>query len=238
MIPIRDDAPRYTTPYINYFLLALNCIVFLFTWLSGPREAQQIVNIYGMIPAQTTAFLHGIHGAPAITALVPILTSMFLHASWMHLIFNMWVLYIFGDNIEDYLGHFSYLLFYLLAGVAAILLHALLNPMSAVPSVGASGAIAGVMGAFFILFPSARVLTLVPFLFVFFIWLPAWIVLGYWIVTQFLSGAATSIAYSSQTGGGAIAFWAHVGGFAARIALVKIFPPKGGAVRNDAPFST
>src|SRR6185312_14870003 len=100
---------------------------------------------------------------------VPLLTSMFLHASWLHLIGNMWVLYIFGDNIEDYLGHFPYLIFYLLTGVAATLAHAVLNPGSAVPSVGASGAIAGVMGAFFILFPSARVLTLVPFLFVFFI---------------------------------------------------------------------
>src|SRR3954471_13601960 len=159
MIPIRDDAPRYSTPYINYFLLALNCVVFLFTWLSGPREAQQIVNIYGMIPAQTTAFLHGIHGAPAITALVPIVTSMFLHASWMHLIFNMLALYIFGDNIEDYLGHFWYLLFYLVSGVAAALLHIVMNPSSNVPSVGASGAIAGVMGAYFVLYPSARVLT-------------------------------------------------------------------------------
>src|SRR3954465_1567624 len=230
MIPIRDDAPRYTTPYINYFLLALNCIVFLFTWLSGPREAQQIVNIYGMIPAQTTAFLHGIHGAPAITALVPILTSMFLHASWMHLIFNMWALYIFGDNIEDYLGHFRYLLFYLLTGFAAAALHILMNPNSTVPRVGASGAIAGVMGAYFILYPSARVLTLVPFFFIFFIHLPAWVVLGFWFLGQFLSGAATAIAYSSQTTGG-IAFWAHVGGFVSGVALVTLFPPRPGRYR-------
>jgi len=226
MIPIRDDAPRYTTPYINYFLLALNCVVFLFTWLSGPREAPQIVNIYGMIPAQTTGFLHGIHGAPAITAFVPILTSMFLHASWMHLIFNMWALYIFGDNIEDYLGHFRYLLFYLICGLAAAALHILMNPNSTVPSVGASGAIAGVMGAYFILYPSARVLTLVPFFFIFFIHLPAWVVLGFWFLGQFLSGAATAIATSSQTQSGGIAFWAHVGGFVAGVAIIKLFPTR------------
>jgi membrane associated rhomboid family serine protease len=225
MIPIRDDAPRYSTPYINYFLLALNTVVFLFTWLSGPKQAQQIVNLYGMIPAQTTGFLHGIHGLNPVIAFVPILTSMFLHASWMHLIFNMWALYIFGDNIEDYLGHFRYLLFYLLTGIFAAALHIFMNPNSTVPSVGASGAIAGVMGAYFILYPSARVLTLVPFFFIFFIHLPAWVVLGFWFLGQFLSGAATAIAYSSQTTGG-IAFWAHVGGFVSGVAIIKLFPTR------------
>jgi membrane associated rhomboid family serine protease len=225
MIPIRDDAPRYTTPYINYFLLGLNTVVFLLTWLSGPREAQQIVNVYGMIPAHTTAFLHGLSGTNSLTAFVPILTSMFLHASWMHLIFNMWALYIFGDNIEDYLGHFWYLFFYLISGFGAAFLHIVMNPNSNVPSVGASGAIAGVMGAYFILYPSARVLTLVPFFFIFFVWLPAWIVLGFWFLGQFLSGAATAIAYASQTTGG-IAFWAHVGGFVTGIAMIKLFPTR------------
>lgn len=225
MIPIRDDAPRYTTPYVTYLLLALNIIVFLFTWLSGPKEAQQIVNLYGMVPARTTAFLHGVPGANSLTAFVPILTAMFLHASWMHVIFNMWFLYIFGDNIEDYLGHFRYLLFYLLTGIGAAALHILMNPNSTVPSVGASGAIAGVMGAYFILYPSARVLTLVPFFFIFFVWLPAWVWLGIWFLGQFLSGAATAIAYTSQTTGG-IAFWAHVGGFVAGVAVIKLFPTR------------
>ena len=118
---------------------------------------------------------------------------MFLHGSWLHLIFNMWALWIFGDNVEDYLGHSLYLVLYFASGVAAALLHTLFNIGSTVPSVGASGAIAGVMGAYFLLYPRARVLTLVPFFFVFFMWLPAWIVLGYWFVAQFLSGAATSI---------------------------------------------
>ncbi len=152
---------------------------------------------------------------------------MFLHASWLHLIGNMWVLWIFGDNIEDYLGHFSYLIFYLVSGLAASLAHIALNPNSTIPSVGASGAIAGVMGAYFLLYPSARVLTLVPLIIFFtFIWLPAWIVLGYWFVLQFLSGAATSIAYANRTGGGGIAFWAHVGGFVAGIVMIKLMPQR------------
>lgn len=232
MIPIRDDAPRYTTPYVNYFLLALNVAVFLLMWIGVPAPAQAVVNVFGFRPVRLTAFVVGHNSTAGTAGLITMFTSMFLHASWLHLIGNMWVLYIFGDNIEDYLGHFPYLLFYLAAGIAAGLLHTLFNPASAIPSVGASGAIAGVMGAYFILFPSARVLTLVPFLFVFFLWLPAWIVLGYWIVTQFLSGAATSIAVSNQTAGG-IAFWAHVGGFAAGAAMIKVFPARRRRFRYD-----
>jgi membrane associated rhomboid family serine protease len=223
MIPLKDDAPRYITPYVNYFLLALNTLVFLCMWVGVPAPAQQVVNVFGFQPYRVTALLRGSHAVNAEVAFIPVLTSMFMHASWLHLISNMWVLYIFGDNIEDHLGHFGYLVFYLLSGIAASLVHTFFNPFSHIPSVGASGAIAGVMGAYFVLFPSARVLTLVPFLFVFFLWLPAWIVLGYWFVVQFLSGAATSIAYSSQTGGG-IAFWAHVGGFAAGLLMIKLFP--------------
>ena len=233
MIPIRDDAPRYSTPYVNYFLLALNVIVFLAMWIGVPAPAQQVVNVFGFRPVWLTSLVFAHQNTAGIAGIITIFTAMFMHASWLHLIGNMWVLYIFGDNIEDYIGHFSYLIFYLVAGVAAALLHTLLNPTSMVPSVGASGAIAGVMGAYFILFPSARVLTLVPFLFVFFLWLPAWIVLGYWILVQFLSGAATSIAYSNQTGGG-IAFWAHVGGFAAGIAMIKLFPTRRRRFRYDA----
>lgn len=233
MIPLKDDAPRYTTPYVNYFLLTLNVMVFLAMWIGLPAPAQVVVNAFGFQPVRFTELVVRHNSTAGMVGVVTMFTSMFMHASWLHLIGNMWVLYIFGDNIEDYLGHFSYLVFYLVSGIGATLLHTLLNPTSTVPSVGASGAIAGVMGAYFILFPSARVLTLVPFLFVFFIWLPAWIVLGYWILTQFLSGAATSIAYSRQTSGG-IAFWAHVGGFAAGIALIKLFPARRRRFRYDS----
>ena len=235
MIPLKDDTPRFSTPYVTYFLIALNTVIFLAMWLGVPAPAQQVVNVFGFIPVKITALLEGAHyinvrGAlipvNAQTAFVPIFTAMFLHGGWLHLIGNMWVLWIFGDNIEDYLGHFAYLIFYLLCGVIAAIAHTVLNATSTIPSVGASGAIAGVMGAYFVLYPRARVLTLVPLIFFFtFWWLPAWIVLGYWFIIQFFSGAATAIAYTSQTSGG-IAFWAHVGGFVAGIVLVKVFPTR------------
>jgi len=136
---------------------------------------------------------------------------------------NMWFLWIFGDNIEDHLGHFTYLMFYLVSGVVAAMTQVVLDPHLRVPTVGASGAIAGVLGAYFILYPRARVLTWFPP--IFFFHLPAWVMLGYWFVLQFLSGAASSIAYSSQTSGG-IAFWAHVGGFVVGVLLIKLLPER------------
>jgi membrane associated rhomboid family serine protease len=225
MIPLKDDTPRFRMPYITYFLVALNTVIFLYELLGfGPHARTQFMFQFGMVPARITALVSGMPHLSAETALLPILTSMFLHASWLHLIGNMWVLWIFGDNIEDYLGHFLYIVFYLLSGLAAAVAHTLLNATSVVPSVGASGAIAGVMGAYFVLYPRAKVLTLVPLIVFFtFWWLPAWIVLGYWFVIQFFSGAATAVAVSSQTAGG-IAFWAHVGGFVAGIVLIKLFP--------------
>jgi len=222
MFPLYDDAPRYSTPWINYFLLALNTLVFLFEVTLSPRALNQFIGVFGTVPAHVLQLLHG--SRDPVTALVPIITSMFIHASWGHLIFNMWALYIFGDNVEDYLGHFRYLVFYFVAGIAASMLHIVMNTSSTLPSVGASGAIAGVMGAYFMLFPSARVLTWV--FFIIFVWLPAWVVLGFWFVGQFLSGAATAIATTSQTAGGGIAFWAHVGGFVTGLALIKLFPTR------------
>ena len=234
MIPLRDDAPRFSTPWMNYFLIALNTAIFLAMWAGVPAPAQVVVNVFGFVPLKITALLEGAHAIDlggalvpvnAQSAIIPIFTSMFLHASWLHLIGNMWGLWIFGDNVEDYLGHFAYILFYLICVIGAAITHTLLNLTSAVPSVGASGAIAGVMGAYFVLFPSARVLTLVPFFFVFLTWLPAWVILGYWFVVQFLSGAATAVAYSNQTAGG-VAFWAHVGGFIAGLAMIKLLPSR------------
>ena len=226
MIPIRDDTPRFSTPFVTYFIIALNTLVFLFE-LSVSEQGRGALNSFiyhfGVVPWR---FDHVLAAWPAssLTGLfLPILTSMFLHASWLHLIGNMWFLWIFGDNIEDYLGHFSYLLFYLVCGFAAAVTHILLNAGSRLPSVGASGAIAGVMGAYFVLYPKARVMMWFPP--IFFFHLPAWLVLGYWFFMQFLSGAATSIAETSQTNGG-IAFWAHVGGFVAGVVLVKVLPER------------
>jgi len=227
MFPIRDDAPHYTTPWVTYFLIALNTLVFLFELALGPHGLNAFLFSFGLVPAHLTASLHaGTYAA----ALLPVLTSMFLHAGWLHIIFNMWWLWIFGDNVEDWLGHFPYLLFYLLSGLGASLVHILFNLGSQVPSVGASGAIAGVMGAYFVLFPSARVLT---FIFVFFTWLPAWLILGYWFVLQFLSGAATSIVAGQGSSGG-IAVWAHVGGFLTGVAMIKLFPRRAPRYHSTA----
>ena len=226
MIPIRDDAPRSTTPWVNYFLISVNSLVFLLEVALDPRARSAVIYQFGMVPASITALVLGVRHSSAEAALVPVITSMFLHASWLHVIGNMWALYIFGDNVEDHLGHARYLLLYFLCGIAASLVHAVFNLNSAVPSVGASGAIAGVMGAYFLLFPAARVLTLVPFFFVYFIWLPAWLVLGYWFVVQFLGGASTAITYSQESGGGGVAFWAHVGGFVAGVLMIKLLPAR------------
>jgi membrane associated rhomboid family serine protease len=223
MIPLKDDAPRFNTPYVNYFIIAANVVMFLFEVMLGPSSQNAFVFQFGFVPARITELLGGAQ-VPLAAAFLPVLTSMFLHASWFHLIGNMWALWIFGDNIEDYLGHGLYLLFYLLSGIAGSALHAFFNLGSTVPSVGASGAIAGVMGAYFLLYPAAKVLTLVPFLFIFFIRIPAWVFLGYWFVMEFLSGAATSIATTTTRSGGGIAVWAHVGGFVAGLLMIKLLP--------------
>ena len=223
MIPIRDDQPRFSTPYVTYFLIGLNLVIFLFEASLLLKASRSLLFQLGMIPANVTAVSRGGRPAGLTAAFLPTLTSMFLHGSWMHVIGNMWFLWIFGDNIEDYLGHFKYLLFYLLSGLAAAFAQLVLNPHSRVPTVGASGAIAGVLGAYFLLYPRAKVLIWFPILFLFY--LPAWVTLGYWFAMQFVSGAATSIASYSETSGG-VAFWAHVGGFLAGIILIKIFPER------------
>lgn len=222
MIPLKDDAPRITTPYITYFLIIANTLVFLFQSMLGREAGQLFVFQFGLVPANITGWLSGTVHIPADTVFLPVLTSMFLHGSVLHLVFNMWALWIFGDNVEDHLGHFLYLAMYLVTGVAASVVHTLFNLHSVIPSVGASGAIAGIMGAYFVLYPRARVLT---FFFVFFLWLPAWLVLGFWFVGQFLSGAATAIAATANTTGG-IAFWAHVGGFVTGVLLIRLFPSR------------
>lgn len=223
MIPLRDDQPSLSTPFINYFLIVLNTVVFLWELSVSHRALGRFLFQFGVVPQHTIAVLTGHSPDLPGAAILPLFTSMFLHASVLHVAGNMLFLWIFGDNVEDYLGHFRYLLFYLVSGLAADITHILLNANSAVPSVGASGAIAGVMGAYFILYPRARVLIWFPPIFLFHV--PAWLVLGYWFVVNFLSGTATAIAETSQTSGG-VAFWAHVGGFAAGVIMIKVFPER------------
>jgi hypothetical protein len=219
MLPIRDDQPRYSTPWVNYFLIGLNLVIFCFEATLDSRSLEILIRQFGVVPSHLSVFLSGSPRYSLLAIVVPFFTSLFLHGSWMHVIGNMWFLYIFGDNVEDYLGHFKYLVFYLLTGVLAMATHMAMNLHSTAPALGASGAIAGVLGAYFILYPRARVLT---WFFVFVVWVPAWIILGYWFVLNFLSGTATSLAVQARNMGG-VAFWAHVGGFVSGALLVKAF---------------
>lgn len=220
MIPLRDDQPTFSTPFINYFLIALNVLVFLWELsIPGSRALNAFVAEFGVVPRHTVAVLTGHSYDSPITAVLPFFTSMFLHGGFWHIAGNMLFLWIFGDNVEDYLGHFRYLIFYLGSGIVAALSQVLVNPNSTLPTVGASGAIAGVMGAYFILYPKARVLVWFPPIFFFHV--PAWLMLGYWFLIQFFSGTAASITMTSHTAGG-IAFWAHIGGFVAGVLAIKL----------------
>ena len=225
MIPLRDDQPCFSTPFINYFLIALNVLVYVWEFMLGaqsPRALNALVLQFGLVPHHTIAVLTGHSYASPVVAILPFFTSMFLHASFMHVAGNMLFLWIFGDNVEDFLGHFKYVVFYFASGIAAASTQILINPTSRLPTVGASGAIAGVLGAYFILYPRARVLVWFPPIFLFHV--PAWLMLGYWFLYQFFSGTVTVIAETAQSGG--IAFWAHVGGFAAGVILIKVFPER------------
>ena len=230
MFPIRDDQPSYSTPWVNYFIIGLNTVVFLFelsVQMQGRRALDALVFQFGVVPQHFERALAGSAAYPISAMLLTILTSMFLHGGWLHIIFNMWFLWIFGDNIEDYLGHFTYLIFYLLCGTAAALAQIALAPNSAIPTIGASGAIAGVMGAYVLLYPRAKVLTLVVLIVFFtFWWIPAWVFLGYWFVLQFFSASITV----HQASGG-VAFGAHVGGFVTGLVLIKVFPRRTRAYR-------
>jgi len=232
MFPLRDDNPRRGPAPVVVTLIAVNVAVFLYQFalqLQSPEAAQAFVYALGSVPARITEAFAGRY--PLSDSLPGMATSMFLHGGWMHLIGNMWFLWIFGDNIEDELGHRPFLLFYLGTGLLASFAHYALNPWSPVPAIGASGAVSGVMGAYLVRFPRARVTTLVPIVIVLAtIELPAAVMLAYWFVIQFFSGAA-----SIGAEGGGVAWWAHIGGFAAgvvwmRIALrrpkVEVLPPE------------
>jgi len=213
MIPLRDNIPSRTVPFVNYVLIGANILAW-FLEIGLGRDLPAFIQVFGMVPERVIAIATR---APELIlwAIVPFFTSIFLHGGWLHLIGNMLFLYIFGDNVEGVMGHFRYLVFYLICGVAASLVHLITAPFSPVPTVGASGAIAGVLGAYFLLFPRARVVTLVPiFFFIQIVEIPAFIFLGFWFLLQFLSGSA---ALFSSPGSGGVAWWAHIGGFAAGV---------------------
>ncbi len=218
MIPLRDSNPSSRPPTLGYIIIILNVLVFFLELSLGPH-LQEFIRVFGFVPRDF--FLNLGHGNLS-AGLIPIFTSMFLHAGWLHLIANMWTLYIFGDNVEDTLGHLKFIILYLGSGVAGCLAQLLSAPSSSIPMVGASGAIAGVMGAYFSLFPAARVLTLVPVFFFVIIEVPAYVFLGLWFVLQFVSGAFSLLGPQAKAG---VAFWAHVGGFVAGFLLLRLLAP-------------
>ena len=202
MFPVSDVIPSRTTPYVTIGLIVVNALAFLLEVTMSDRELQRFLMVYGAVPAYLS-----------VTSIV---TSMFLHSGWLHFGGNMLYLWIFGDNVEDRVGHGRFFVFYILCGMAAALTQTIINPDSVVPMVGASGAIAGVMGGYLLLYPHARIRTIGRFGL---IYVPAWMMLGFWVLTQVLAGAA-------QWGGkemGGVAYAAHVGGFVAGMLLVHLF---------------
>lgn len=215
MIPIRDENPTHQTPVVTYALIAANVAAFLFAHYLAPSE-EALIQQWGLVPARLEAVLAGSPKADALALLTP-LTSMFLHGGWLHLIGNLWFLHVFGDNLEDVLGRGRYLAFYLLTGLGAAAAQTLLSPGSLVPMVGASGAISGVLGGYVLLYPRARVVTVIPIVIFFHLTvLPAFVFVAIWFLIQLSS----ALLLGSAAGGG-VAWFAHVGGFLAGLLLIR-----------------
>jgi membrane associated rhomboid family serine protease len=214
MFPLRDSTPSKHFPLVTIMLIMINTFIFIYTLSLGMTGMQEVFYIFGLVPAYYA------HPAGAPIGYFSFVTSVFLHGGWMHLIANMWILWLFGDNVEDHMGSGRFLLFYMLCGIAAGLTHYYVNPLSNIPVVGASGAVAGVMGAYFLMFRHARILTYVPPFFLFTV--PAWVYLGFWALSQLWSGA-TELAFNYSA---SIAFWAHFGGFVAGMILHFFFVKK------------
>lgn len=219
MIPLHDDNPTETTPVVTIALIVACVLVFLYEVSLPPKLSEAFIYRYGAIPAVIFGYAELPSDLVALPAFATLLTSMFLHGGWMHLIGNMLYLWIFGNNIEDVMGHGKFIIFYCMCGVLAALSHALIDPQSTVPMVGASGAISGILGAYLLLYPRAHVLVLIPLgIFTRMMYVPAGFVLGLWFIMQLLSGGMSL----GQQGGG-VAFFAHIGGFIAGMLLIGLF---------------
>jgi membrane associated rhomboid family serine protease len=217
-LPLKDDNPTNTFPFVTVGLILVNCFVFYHQLTLNLPASQRFIFQWGAIPYQ---IVHGevLYGPGLFPPVLTLFSAMFLHGGFLHLIGNMLYLWIFGNNIEDTLGHFRFLIFYLLAGIGAALTQVFSDPQSTTPMIGASGAVAGVLGAYLLLFPHARILTLMfIFIFIRMIRIPALIVLGFWFLVQLLS-----VTSGFETG---VAFFAHIGGFVAGLILVKVFQPQ------------
>jgi membrane associated rhomboid family serine protease len=230
-LPLDDNVRRTTFWFCTLSIILANLYVFWMELSLNGYEVNRVISVYGIVPARYTT-AHGLAAMTPAGFVVPILASMFLHAGWLHVLGNMLFLYVFGRTVEDRLGHFRFLILYFASGFAGGLLHIYLNAGSRVPSIGASGAIAGVLGAYFVASPGARIkLTIFPLIF----WtfqLPAVLVLGYWFLIQFVSGyQMLAVETATQTGG--VAWWDHVGGFVTGVLLGLMFGPR----RRPAPYS-
>jgi len=227
VIPIRDTIRPRHTPLVNYALILTNVILLIHVQRLGASAGEAYLLEHGAVPVQLLS-------ASGPREAFTLISSLFLHGGWLHLLSNMWALWIFGDNVEDRLGPVGYLFFYLACGAIANLVHVHLNPASDLPVVGASGAIAGVMGAYLLTFPRARVITLVPIGFLWLIRVPAVLYLGGWLLLQLFSGIQTLTGEAAQSGLGGVAWWAHVGGFLAGMLLIRVMPRRrsGSALRG------
>lgn len=221
MIPLKDMTPRRSVPFVTLLLIAINVIVFVHQISLPPAAADAFIKTYGLIPAKISLALAGRHYTME-QALLPLFTCMFLHGGILHILGNMWFLWIFGGNVEDRFGSLPYLAFYLVCGIGSGISQVLFSWGSYVPSIGASGAISGVLGAYIVFFPRSRILTLVPLFIIFFLWrIPAIIFIGLWFAMQFLSGVVSL----GQASLGGVAWWAHVGGFLLGMLIAGIANP-------------
>lgn len=219
MIPIRDSIKSATFPIISSLLILTNVLIFIWQLDFPRKEMLAFIQHYALIPAKISFAVLNHPGD--LAAYVPLLTNLFMHGGWMHLIGNMWYIQIFGDNVEDRLGSLRFLAFYLICGIAANITHILIDPASSIPTIGASGAVSGILGAYLVTFPHAKVLTLIPIFFFQLVEIPALIFLGFWFLMQLQSGTLALMSAGTN-----IAWWAHIGGFVAGMILVKLFTPR------------
>jgi membrane associated rhomboid family serine protease len=222
LIPLRDTIPSRSFPIVNWLLILANISIFLYeVFVLDTQQAELMIFDFGLIPDKVRFDEIDNLRELRVTILRPFFTNMFLHGGWGHLISNMWILFIFGDNIEDRMGKVRYFLFYILCGLIASFAHFILHRNSAVPAIGASGAISGVMAAYMVMFPKSTIISLVPIIIIpLFIPIPALIYIGIWFFIQLWSGTASLMLSDSATG---IAFWAHIGGFIGGLALYRFF---------------
>jgi len=234
VFPIQDNIPRRNIPIVTVLLIIINCFIFTIELTLPEHILERVIHCLGIVPARFTDGNWGSNLYVTGCSFWSLITSMFLHGGWFHIISNMWIFWIFGDNVECRMGHTRFFVFYILCGMLASVVHIITNPSSPVPTIGASGAIAGILGAYFLLFPSAQVVVFFPlFLFwpIFYI-MPAFVYLGIWFILQFLNGTLSLVSPSAA---GSVAWWAHIGGFIGGVILHRLFIKAARSKRHRYP---